>query len=122
MGIHIWISSIESRCYSGINLKIGRVAVLPLVGKYRMGKRGVAVSESSTMRQKPEYHVDFVFKGSEHYRFAKAQKLVLCLRSLRWGSKHYPFTKAQRVAGECEKADRSSDLTVLQRRKAYFLQ
>ena len=38
----------------------GRVAVLPLTGKYCMGKRGVTASELSTVRKKPEYHADFV--------------------------------------------------------------
>ena len=38
----------------------GRVAALPLTGKYCMGKRGVAVSEPSTVRKKPGYHAGFV--------------------------------------------------------------
>ena len=41
----------------------GRVAVLPLTGKYCMEKRGVAASELSTVRKKPEYHADFVIWG-----------------------------------------------------------
>ena len=38
----------------------GRVAVLPVTGKYCMRKRGVAVSEPSTVQKKPEYHAGFV--------------------------------------------------------------
>ena len=38
----------------------GCVAALPLTGKYCMEKRGVAVSEPSTVRKKPEYHAGFV--------------------------------------------------------------
>jgi hypothetical protein len=55
--IHIQIA--KNRNY----IITGRVAVLPLTGKYCMEKRGVAASELSTVRKKPEYHADFVIWG-----------------------------------------------------------
>ena len=55
--IHIQIA--KNRNY----IITGRVAVLPLTGKYCMEKRGVAASELSTVRKMPEYHADFVIWG-----------------------------------------------------------
>ena len=52
--IHIQIA--KNRNY----IITGRVAVLPLTGKYCMEKRGVAASGLSTVQQKPGYHADFV--------------------------------------------------------------
>ena len=52
----------------------GRVAVLPLTGKYCMEKRGVTVPELSTVQKKPEYHVDFVILGFGTLCFCKGAK------------------------------------------------
>ena len=52
----------------------GRVVVLPLTGKYCMEKRGVAASELSTVRKKPEYHADFVIWGFGTLCFYKGAK------------------------------------------------
>ena len=66
--IHIQIA--KNRNY----IIIGRVAVLPLTGKYCMGKRGVAASELSTVRKKPGYHADFVIWGFGTLLFYKGAK------------------------------------------------
>ena len=66
LGVHI----VKNRNY----IIAGRVVVLPLVGKYCMGKRGVAASELSTVQKKPEYHADFVIWGFGTLCFYKGAK------------------------------------------------
>ena len=66
--IHIQIA--KNRNY----IITGRVAVLPLTGKYCMEKRGVVVPELSTVQKKPEYHVDFVIFGFGTLCFYKGAK------------------------------------------------
>ena len=74
--IHIQIA--KNRNY----IIIGRVAVLPLTGKYCMGKRGGAASELSTVRKKPEYHADFVIWGFGTLCFYKGAKVARLTKPL----------------------------------------
>ena len=66
LGVHI----VKNRNY----IIAGRVVVLPLTGKYCMGKRGVAASELSTVQKKPEYHADFVILGFWNIMFLQRCK------------------------------------------------
>ena len=59
----------------------GRVAVLPVTGKYCMEKRGVTVPELSTVQKKPGYHADFVIWGFETLCFCKGAKVNLVTRN-----------------------------------------
>ena len=79
----------------------GRVAVLPLTGKYCMEKRGVAASELSTVQKKPGYHADFVIWGLEPYVFTKMQRHVVLQNTDLRGLEPYSFTKVQRIIRVC---------------------
>ena len=72
----------------------GRVAVLPLTGKYCMEKRGVTASELSTVRKKPEYRADFVIWDLMFLQRCKGWCYACVLRD--GFLKPYIVTKAQR--------------------------